>query len=28
VAGDEGIVSLAQGKRSRVSKAVTIWRAR
>jgi MerR family transcriptional regulator/heat shock protein HspR len=28
VAGDEGIVSLAQGKRSRVSKAVTIWRSR
>jgi len=28
VAGDEGIISLAQGKRSRVSKAVTIWRGR
>ena len=28
VAGDEGIVSLAQGKRSRASKAVAIWRAR
>ena len=28
VAGDEGIVSLAQGKRSRVTKAVTLWRAR
>ena len=28
VAGDEGVVSLASGKRSRVTKAMTLWRAR
>ena len=28
VAGDEGIVSLAQGKRTRTTKALALWRAR
>ena len=28
VAGDEGIVSLAQGKRTRTTKALQLWRAR